>query len=206
MDKNVIVLKWKCAHWATNNGKKRLKEDQSGSINHKPIRKGQEGHRVVTRLTVRRTMTRSSQKNMAITAVPTRMMTSRLVFSWAPRRHRRVITNWEPTAFGRRRQAWRGSQDLRLTRFQDSEGPTTTDSISLTESTTLLKGNSSIPVREASSNKIPKQRIIGVSVFRDAYRMCLVRDLFWGKKKSSFYLWVIASDFVLICLPLCGMT
>lgn len=45
---------------------------------------GQKENYSVTRLTVRRTMTRSSQKNMAITAVPTRIMTSKFVFSWAP--------------------------------------------------------------------------------------------------------------------------
>lgn len=31
-------------------------------------------------------MTRSNQKNMAITAVPTRIITSKFVFSWAPGR------------------------------------------------------------------------------------------------------------------------
>lgn len=45
---------------------------------------GWKGNDFVTRLTVRRTMTSNNQKNMAITAVPTRIMTSRFVFSWAP--------------------------------------------------------------------------------------------------------------------------
>lgn len=45
---------------------------------------GWKGNDFVTRLTVRRMMTSNNQKNMAITAVPTRIMTSKFVFSWAP--------------------------------------------------------------------------------------------------------------------------
>lgn len=50
----------------------------------RPVLIGQYENFFITRLTVRRMITRSNQKNMAITAVPTRIMSSRFVFSSAP--------------------------------------------------------------------------------------------------------------------------
>lgn len=75
----------KCGCWFKDNARNNTKESPSVFICHARLMPmGQWENGFITRLTVRRMITRSNQKNMAITAVPTRIMSSRFVFSSVP--------------------------------------------------------------------------------------------------------------------------
>jgi len=126
-------------------------------------------------------MTRSSQKNMAITAVPTRIMTSKLVFSWAPGRHVCVINSWKPIACGRRwrRMTWREERQASghpLSRFLETHSYKL---LKLDRVHRTFKVQQKHTAHDNTNDKILNE--LQMRVLTDTYRMCLVRELF-GKK------------------------